>query len=124
MSNYKSPEQRAKECAEAFFLSEIKEGRIFTSMPNKYTVSIDSNDCALIYGEWDDGTKDFTGLGNIYKIMYSDLSTSNTELREALRELVREIESNKIDWLFKEAKMYRCLITPELFAKAKNLIND
>lgn len=54
---------------------------------------------------------------------YNYLSTENAQLKEALRELVKEIETNKINWLFKEANMYRCLISPENLDKAKQLLN-
>lgn len=71
--------------------------------------------------------REYSIIENAYQKGYAqattDLSTENAQLKEALRELVKEIETNKINWLFKEANMYRCLISPENLDKAKQLLN-
>ena len=57
-------EQKVKEWFECDWNST------FTSKPKTYIVEIDHEDCIYIRGEWEDGTSDFCGLGNMYKFLW------------------------------------------------------
>ena len=51
-----------------WFKSEIKEGRIFTSMPDEYYFDIDDDGDLMYYGTWsDNGDEDYGGVGNAHK---------------------------------------------------------
>jgi len=49
---------------------ELNWAKVFVSKPDNYTVDIDTEDFAFIHGKWQDGTEDFSGLGNIYEFLY------------------------------------------------------
>ena len=49
---------------------ELNWAKVFVSKPDNYTVDIDTKDFAFIRGKWQDGTEDFSGLGNIYEFLY------------------------------------------------------
>lgn len=60
-----------------WFKSEIQQGRVFTSMPNEYEITIDRDDMIFIHADFDHGTKtsqDFTGLGNKYEWIWKYFS--------------------------------------------------
>ena len=59
-----------------------------------------------------------------YTQAVTDLSAENAQLREALRELVDDIEESKIDRKLANTHVYKTLITPEIFDKAKQLLTD
>lgn len=59
-----------------------------------------------------------------YTQAVTDLSAENEKLRESLRELVEDIEDSKIYWRLANTPMYKALITPEIFDKAKQLITE
>lgn len=69
----------------------------------------------------EDAKIDFTAG---YTQAVTDLSAENEKLREALREIVEDIEDSKIYWRLANTPMYKTLITPEIFDKAKQLITE
>lgn len=70
-------------------------------------------------GEW---VEDAFTAG--YTQAVTDLNAENEKLREALRDLVEDIEDSKIYWRLANTPMYKALITPEIFEKAKHLITE
>lgn len=112
-------EAKAKE----YFISEVSQGRIFTSMPDKYSISIDKDDCVFVSAEWSDGVRDYAGIGNIYKILCTDLNAENEKLREVLREIVKytdEMQIAKTDYDYNISSAER----KATIIKAKQLITE
>lgn len=65
-------------------------------------------------------------LGEIER-QHTDLSTENAQLREALRELVDQIDEIGINRAVDYAngsRYYRCMISDESYEKAKQLLTD
>lgn len=62
-----------------------------------------------------------------YTQAITDLSTENAQLREALRELVDQIDeigvNRAVDYA-NGSRYYRCMISDESYAKAKKLLTD
>lgn len=63
-------------------------------------------------------------MQEIVSICNTDLNAENEKLREVLRDLVEDIEDSKIYWRLANTSMYKALITPEIFEKAKQLITE
>lgn len=63
-------------------------------------------------------------MQEIVSICNTDLNAENEKIREVLREIVDDIEESKIDWRLANTSMYKALITPEIFDKAKQLITE
>lgn len=62
-------------------------------------------------------------LGEIER-QSSSLSTENAQLREALRELVEDIETGKTSIVEQGISIYEAIVTPSVLDKAKQLLTD